>query len=255
MRFMTGDTVTTDDAALQSLCELGQEQLIRMEYLEAQATLAEAERRAWAARDWDSLSRLYLPLQEAHRQRRQRAGEGIVCLDLLADGPDDRHDALHVVQNFSHGQLLVAGWGSIDPAVHVRELAEQHELYLDTFLAAVYPVDDGRVVAIVPTADVRLPDPTPRPIDQLIRLLPPHTIVLSESELPQGSRRGTYETYAHVMALWERLHKPFLAAADMRPDPVGKMEGYRKTIEVDYASELAHQKLSDVARGMMRGGH
>jgi hypothetical protein len=30
------------------------------------------------------------------------------------------------------------------------------------------------------------------------------------------------------------------------------MEGYRTTIQVDYASELAHQKLSDAAKRMMR---
>ncbi|MDB5329443.1 MAG: hypothetical protein JWP03_594 [Phycisphaerales bacterium] len=249
---MTFEQPAADVDALQALCELGQEQLIAMQYLESEATLARAEHIAWAARDWDSLSRLYLPLQEARRQRRQRSGEGIVCLDLLADGPDDRLEALHVVQNFSHGQLLVAGWGSIEPAVRVRELAAEHELYLDTFLAAIYPAGDGRVVAIIPTDDVRLPDPAPRPIEDLIRLLPEHSIVLRESELPEGSRRGTFETYAQVMALWERLHKPFLAAADAQSQPMGKIEGYRKTIDVDYASELAHQRLSDVARGMLK---
>ena len=54
------------------------------------------------------------------------------------------------------------------------------------------------------------------------------------------------------MAMWERLHVPFLAAADMQADPVQKIEGYRKTIRVDYASELAHQKLSDVAHELAR---
>src|SRR5437016_5171076 len=98
---------------LQALCELGQQQLMRMEYLEAAASLADAERHAWAARDWDTLARLYMPLQEARRQIRQRSGEGIVCLDLIAEGQGDALDPLHVVQNFSHGQLLVAGWGTI----------------------------------------------------------------------------------------------------------------------------------------------
>ena len=34
------------DEALQGLCEAGQEQLMAMEYLQAESTLAEAERRA-----------------------------------------------------------------------------------------------------------------------------------------------------------------------------------------------------------------
>jgi hypothetical protein len=105
---------------------------------------------------------------------------------------------------------------------------------------------------IVPLADVALPDPQPRPIDDLVRSAPSHSIVLAESELPTGDRRGDTKTYAEVMAIWERLHLPFLAAADMQADPVLRMEGYRKTIRVDYACELAHQKLSDAAREMIR---
>jgi hypothetical protein len=54
------------------------------------------------------------------------------------------------------------------------------------------------------------------------------------------------------MALWERLHLPFLAAADMQPDPIHRIHGYRRAIEVDYACELAHQKLSDAARSIAR---
>ena len=72
---------------LQSLCELGQEQLIRMEYLAAERTLVEAEEIARRERDFDTLGRLYMPLQETRRQRRQRCGEGIVRLDLIAQGP------------------------------------------------------------------------------------------------------------------------------------------------------------------------
>ena len=245
--------------ALQELCESGQEQLMRMEYLAAEATLAEAERHAWAARDWDTLSRLYMPLQEARRQRRQRCGEGVVCLDLLAHGPADVIDPRHVIENYPHGQLLVAGWGSLQPALAVRDLQAKHGLYVETFLAAVYPVSagygaepTGRAVVIAPLPDVALPDPDPQPIDELLARVPPQSIVLAEAELPRGSRRGDTKTFAEVMALWERLHTPFLAAADMQVDPVRKMDGYRKTTRVDYASELAHQKLSDVAREMLR---
>src|SRR4051812_8009067 len=93
---------------LQDLCELGQQQLVRTEYLAAEATLVEAERLATSLNDFDTLGRLYMPLQEARRQRRQRCGEGVVCLDLVSDGPDDRVEGRHVIENFSHGQLLVA---------------------------------------------------------------------------------------------------------------------------------------------------
>ena len=72
--------------------------------------------------------------------------------------------------------------------------------------------------------------------------------------MPVGTRRGNTETFARVAAMWERLHLPFLAAADMQADPVRRIEHYRNTIRVDYACELAHQKLSQVAHELSRHG-
>src|SRR5437763_13710397 len=176
---------------LQSLCELGQEQLMRMEYLDAEKTLCEAEKIAFAQRDFDTLARLYMPLQEARRQRRQGCGEGVVCLDLIAQGPEDALDGKHVVENYPHGQLLVAGWGTIEPALTVRALQREHKLYLETFLAAVYPIagGSGRAVVIAPLEEVALPDATPRSVDELIRGLPAQCIVLNADQLPTGVRR------------------------------------------------------------------
>src|SRR5580704_822187 len=100
-------------ANIQAICELGQQQLMRMEYLQAERTLADAEAVAWKTRDFDALSRLYLPLQEARRQRRQRCGEGIAQLDIWAQNAADSIDPRKIVQDHPHAQLLVAGWKSI----------------------------------------------------------------------------------------------------------------------------------------------
>src|SRR5436190_2938191 len=102
---------------LQSLCALGQQQLMGTEYLEAERTLEQAEAQAWSIKDFDTLSRLYMPLQEARRQRRQKCSEGIVHLDLIATDEHDQITGRHVVENYPHGQLLVAGWGTIQPAI------------------------------------------------------------------------------------------------------------------------------------------
>ena len=225
---------------------------MRTEYLEAEAMLAAAEEVAWERRDFDTLARLYMPLQEARRQIRQRCGEGIVCLDMIAHWPQDAIDGRHVVENFPHGQLLVAGWGTIEPARTVRRLQREHGLYLETFLAAVYPVADGRAVVIAPTEDIVLPDLHPRSIEELVRKLPAHCIVLNATELPRGSMRGTPQTFGQVMAMWERLHAPFLEAADAMVEPVQKIEGYRRTQRVDHGCELAHQKAAAVARELSR---
>ena len=239
--------------ALQAICELGQRQLMEMQYLAAETTLARAEAIAWELRDFDSLSRLYMPLQETRRQRRQRCGEGTVRLDLLATGPNDSLEIERLLAESNSGQWLIAGWGSIAPALRLRAFQEKWQLYVDTFLAAVYPMAGGqRAVVIVPTADVTLPPPRGQSIDALLDEIPPHCITLHEDELPRGTRPGTFETYGEVMAIWERLHLPFLAAADMQADPIRKIEHYRHAIQVDYACELAHQKLADVARNLAR---
>jgi hypothetical protein len=236
---------------LQELCESAQQELMRMEYLAAEKLLVAAEALALSQNDFDTLSRLYLPLQEARRQRRQRCGEGVVCLDLICNSADDHIDPWHVVQNYPHGQLLVAGWGSIEPALGVRRLQAEHDLYVETFLAAAYPVGGGKAIVILPLEAIELPKAVERSIDELLRLLPPHCIVMHERELAKGAVRGNSQTFAAVMGMWERLHAPFLAEADATP-LAHKIEAYRKTIRVDYACELAHQKLSDAAKQIAR---
>jgi len=240
--------------SLQSLCNDGQEQLTRMEYLQAEETLQRAEALAIAQGDLDTLGRLYMPLQETRRQIRQRCGEGIVKLDLLSREASADPDPEKIISQYPHGQLLVAGLGSIAPALAVRELARARKLYVETFLAAIYPMGGSFAVAIVALPDVALPDASMKSIDELISELPAHSLVFAENELPKGEQHGTWQTYAQTMKLWERLHAPYLAAADLQRDGMGKIEGYRKTIRVDNACERAHQKLFITARGMGRVG-
>lgn len=240
------------DRSLHELCEAGQHKLLSTDYLGAEKLLTRAELLAWNARDWDTLARVYMPLQETRRQRRQRCGEGVIRLDLVETTADASMDPLDIVSRYPHGQLLVAGLGSIDQAVSVRRLASERGLYLEAFLAATYPVNDRYVVVVVPTADIALPPPDGRPLDRLLHTLPPFSVVLTDVELSHGERKGDDETYAQTMSLWEKLHLPFLSAAEQTTDPVRRMASFRRVIEVDYACELAHQHLSQTARKMMQ---
>ncbi|HSV13959.1 MAG TPA: hypothetical protein VLI90_06840, partial [Tepidisphaeraceae bacterium] len=138
---------------LQEQCELGQRQLMATEYLDAIDTLAAAEAVAWANRDYDTLARLYMPLQEARRQARQRCGEGTVRFDIIARAPGD---AIDPEQLPNHGQLLVAGWASMEPALRVRAIARERQQYVETFLAAAFPVAGSAdpAIVVVPLDDV-----------------------------------------------------------------------------------------------------
>jgi hypothetical protein len=238
--------------ALQDACEQGQRELIETRYLDAVQTLVAAESTAWDAGDFDTLSRLYLPLQEARRQARQRCGEGIVELSIVATGPDQPFDPEWIVDRYPHGQLLIAGWMSTAPAEAVREIARDRKLYVETFLAAVYPASDDRFVVVLPESGRTLPQAGLSRLELLDRL-PFGAFTLSLGHLPKAPRPGTTETYAEVMGLWEQLHKPFLAAADSERSPVRRMERYRRTIAVDPACELAHQRLAAVAQELARG--
>lgn len=236
---------------IQSLCQQASDHLVATRYIEAEQLLVRAEVMAWNNRDWDALHRLYMPLQEARRQRRQVAMDGTVQLDFIAEAPQQSIDVERIARDLPRGQVLVAGFGTIAPAEKLRAIAATENLYLDVFLGAAYRIGGQTLIVIVPTPGVTLPAPEQMTLDTLLRKLPPHSITLPASELPKGAHKGTTQTAVRTMALWEQLHLPFLAAADATVDPVARMQGYRKTLGVDYACELAHQRLSDVARGLL----
>ncbi|HTW95280.1 MAG TPA: hypothetical protein VMD30_10825 [Tepidisphaeraceae bacterium] len=227
-------------ASLQDQCELGQRQLMDMDYLAAEATLSVAERLAWDARDFDALARLYMPLQEARRQRRQRCGEGPIRQFISFAAP-----AAAILTDFSQGQLIVAADASLAPATELRRLANQRRLYVDVFLAAAYPHHGETTIVIAPLPDSPLP---PLHTPSLRFALPPHCVILSAREC------AAITSYSDTMSVWERLHAPFMAAADaIKNDPIRQIESYRLALEVDYACELAHQNISDVAHRLARG--
>ena len=130
-------------AALQDLCESGQALLMEARYLEAERALSAAEHEAWASRDWETLARLYMPLQEARRQRRQRCGEGLVVLDLLAAGPDDNVDGRRIVDaRLDQGHIIgdrpaKAGDQIVDDDHRIARIAQrQHRMAADIAGAA-----------------------------------------------------------------------------------------------------------------------
>ena len=159
-----------------------------------------------------------------------------------------------MIERYPQGQLLLAGTASLAPALELRRLAEERRLFVETYLAAAYPLreepDPPRLIVIVPTADAELPPPDAAlggRVDSLLRRLPPHALALAPDELPRGSRPGTAATFAETMALWEQLHLPHLNAAAREPDAPRRIAAYRRVIGIDYACEKAHQWLATTA--------
>jgi hypothetical protein len=193
-----------------------------------------------------------MPLQEAHRQARLQSLEGAVALDLLAS-PQEPIDPTRVLDLYPRGQLLLAGWGSTAPAAAARRLAVHRQLYVEVFLASMFPVIDQPPVAVVlPTTEMELPDTTPRTLPQLAALLPAAAVIISSADLPAAAQRATPHLEQFVLELWERLHAPLLAAAEAQFDLRQRIIGYRTTLDADPGCELAHQNLSIAARQLAR---
>jgi hypothetical protein len=232
---------------IDDYCTRGQEALLNTDYLQAERWLVRAEEAAAHAGDFDTLARLYMPLQEARRQRRQRAGEGAIHLRLV--GNCDPHLLLNA---YPHGQLLVAGPGTLAPAIAVRRMAAERRLYVDVFLAAAYDVNGRDMVMIVPDENVAVPPAGAYAIDRLLRLAPPHAIVIPLNDLPDITPRANISTFAFTQNIWEQLHQPALSLADQIADPQRRINAYRDVIRIDYACEFAHQRLARAARDIAR---
>ena len=236
------------DSELQRQCDEGQQLLMATEYLRAERVLCDAAKKAEAAGDYDTLGRVYYPLQEARRQRRQVCGEGTIKLDLLPCGAHDVPDPATVAERYPHGQVLLAGWASVEPARELRRIADERGLYLETYLAAAYPTAEGvTMVALLPHAEEDLPDENvcvDGGLEALLEGLPSDSVVLRADDLPHGASPGSAETFAKTMELWENLSLPLLNAARALEKPKQRIAGYKKAIEADYACEKAHQWLA-----------
>ena len=233
--------------SIQALCAQGQAHLVDTDYLAAERVLVQAEAIAWEQQDWDALARLYMPLQEARRQRRQRALDGAFFHTVWLDPAQ----LPTLNPQTKHGEFIVAGESTIAPAIALRKMATESARYADFFLAAAYQVGEEHVVLIVPNDVIAVPASV-NSIDTLLRRAPPHSVTIPYKDLPANADAGDETSGAFTMELWERLHRPFLAAADSISDPIRRMQAYRETIAVDYGCELAHQKLAATAQEFAR---
>lgn len=257
---------------MQALCAIGQGLLMQTDYRAADVVLTHAEARAWSDQDWDGLSRLYMPLQESRRQRRQLCGEGVVRLDLIERGDASIPSAEMILETYPHGQLLVAGRCTLGPAIELRERVAQGERqrlkgsrelgsgreeargegYVETFLAASYFVEGAWWIVIAPHAESEVPRSDPSSVQRLRESVGEGAIVVHADRLPAKIARGDAETFASTMAWWEQLAAPFLKKGLALADGIEKIAQLREAIRVDSACELAHQTISRTARAMMR---
>ena len=251
---------------LQELCGRGQALLMQTRYVEALAVLEKAERLALEALDWDTLARLYLPLQETRRQIRQRCGEGEVDLGvMLPPGMVGREKAFaeDFVRTHRHGQYLIAGngaeSGALGFATAVRKLAQDQGLFVEAFLGVWYAIGGPtgmRVVAVAPMPEAAMPVITDASsLDDVARAIPGYCLLLPSNDLGPRTARGNTTTYGRTMAMWERLAATHLAGCLSASNSVPvqqRIEELRKVIQIDPGCEIAHQQVAKIAMQQAR---
>lgn len=235
-------------ADLQSLCERGSERLVATDYVGAERLLAEAEAMALEAGDFDTLSRLYYPLQEARRQIRGKCVEAGVHLVIEGRVP---LEAEELARSLPEGSLLVAGAGSTAAGESLRRIYRERGSYAEVILGVTVRAGPDGTVTFATPLPASVPAGIPAAPEDVARRLPAHSVFVGmtsgDAEIAPVARTAT-----GMMSLWEQLHLPFLAAADAMPTSELKLRAYRRAIEVDYACELAHQNAATVARELAR---
>ena len=242
---------------LQQLCDRGQQHLLACDYVHAIQLLAWAESVAFKARDFDTLARLYMPLQEARRLFRQRCGEGMFDLHAFSEPDVDRveeiPEGLDDPIKSLFGQFAFGFFDGPRGSLDYRTLFRASHVYAETFICKRYHGPDCYYVAFLPDEKARFrPNVSASSLKEIESALSIGAFVLKSSDIPRPKAKGDNDTFAFVMSIWERLHAPYLKRARSETDPLRRIELYRETLRVDPACEGAHQELAKLAQQLAR---
>jgi hypothetical protein len=113
------------DAGLDDLMERASVALARMDYLTCEDLCLEALGRAQERCDWAYFARIVLPLQEARRQRRLHAADGVIALGVTLDA----------AAAVTCGCVLLGPPATLADAVQRRRAARQAHHHVEVLFA------------------------------------------------------------------------------------------------------------------------
>src|SRR5690242_5745264 len=103
---------------LDDIVESASSALVKMDYLTCEALCLDALTEARRRGDWEYYARILLPLQEARRQRRIIAAEGVVALGVNAAEPSIKSK----IESLNAGSIVLTRPSSVADA---RTLVDQ----------------------------------------------------------------------------------------------------------------------------------
>lgn len=230
---------------LGDLMERASQALSHLDYLTCEAYCLEALQRARAHEDWDYYARILLPLQEARRQRRMIAADGVIRLGTarLEQPVEDWLGQLKT------GCIVVSHPHKAEHARTLADEAQRQRRHVEVLFAA-NPIDDDtwtlrsyagpEVTALVPAP--------PKPWRDL--WLAPGERPRADDEDDEQITDAVTEPSDWFIRATEALGD---AAIDKVTAPEGsldRIEQLEAMLQVVTDHELLHQRLGDAARAM-----
>ena len=206
--------------------------LAKMDYLGCEAlcfgALVEARKRA----DWAYYSAILLPLQEARRQRRMIAAEGVVRLGT-ASLTDVSPAAL--LQQITAGCIVLTAPHTITDALQLLTAARERRQHVEV-LFAEQRGDKWRICSLLPACKLSC-EVAPPPAGSTERWLKP-------SELPAAAD--------WFLDACEALGDAALASVATAAGTVENIASLEACLDIVTDHEILHQRLGAAARGLAR---
>lgn len=228
--------------SLDAMMEDASRALARMEYLECEALCVEALDQARAAEAWSYVARILLPLQEARRQRRMIAAEGVVRLGTTSlTGPVSGW-----LDEMEAGCLAVTAPHGAAQARELVALARQRRRVVEVLYVENAPRQgDWRVRSFGgPAVTVEVAGPPPTWCDRWIR----------PGEMSNAIEGASGVLRSATPADWfldasEALGDAALEAALQHHDsPKASFDALYDCLQVVSDHEILHQRLAEAAR-------
>lgn len=220
-------------ATLDDLMQTASQALADMDYARCERLCAEALNQARAEEHWVMAQRVLLPLQEARRQKRQSALDGLILLGVPA--ADDEQELLAFLKTPRLGCIVLTQPTTAEQAARVEQSIAEQGLAIEV-LFADNPMAEPtwRIrTASGPAASVD----QPAPVQWAGRLIDP--------------MRTTPPTPAHwFMQASEALGDAALAAIGTAPGTVDYFDALARVLDAVGDHEILHQRLAQAAKAL-----
>lgn len=225
---------------LYPIMEAASEALARMDYLTCEAHCVEAIALARRQRQWDAIARILLPLQEARRQRRMVAADGLIRLGTQSlEG--DAAACLPNLANAGGGCVVVTHPHDADAAARLALRARHERRFVEILFADNSPDDSAWHIRSFAGPAVAITMPAP-PAAWRDRDLPP-----AEAKTLRDGATTPGDWFLDAM---DALGDAAIGAAgrDDTESPEADFDRLYACLEVVTDHEILHQRLAEQAR-------